>query len=336
MPVDANDPLPAPSGGIQCDAAAAALQDALSQLMSLQEGDRGVVNVVACGRDAIAPLRTLLFRREPSGLYAPRCRVVEALAALGAREVLRDFVQADRDVADPVESTGEEAVLNAAVRALRGESDEAFFQRLLALACTRRLAGPIELLGAFRRPEAVACLVAALADDVARTAAEDAIRHYGGTAQAALAAGATERDVRDGAETESSRRRRRAALGLLQQIGGAAELSRQQRDAWVRDDDPQLALSGCRLALACGDPAERGAAVRRLLDLLPMVDWQLRREIGYCLEDHSRDARPLIRAMVPVRAPDAADFSRQAEAQRCLMRLAHGFGGASIERWPRT
>jgi hypothetical protein len=311
---------PAPRDG------GAALEHALERIISLQDGDRGVLDVVACGPGAIPALRTLLFRREPSGLYQPRCRVVEALAALGARDVLRDFVNADRDIADPVELAGEEAVLNAAVRALRGEDDEAFFQRLLTLACTRRLTGPIELLGAFRRPEALACLIAALADDLARSAAEDAIRQYGRAAGPALLAAATERVMQDRAETESSRRRRRAALGLLSEIGGAAGLSRQQRDVWSLDDDPWFMLAGCRLALAYGASMERCAAIRRLLDMLPAVDWRIRRDIEDCLIEHGDDARPLIRAVAPAVAPDEADFSRQAEAQRCLIRLARCIG----------
>jgi hypothetical protein len=304
----------------------AALERALERIMSLQDGDQGVLDVVACGQEAIPRLRHLLFRREPSGLYQPRCRVVEALAALGAQDVLRAFVDTDREINDPVERAGEEAVLNTAVRALRGEDDEAFFQRLLELASTRRLAGAIELLGTFRRPEALSCLIAALADDLARMAAEDAIRQYGRAAETALLAGATERIMQDGAETESSRRRRRAALGLLLEISGAAGLSRQQRDAWCLDDDPWIALAGCRLALACGAPAERCAAIRRLLDMLPAVDWQVRRDIEDCLIEHGDDARPLIRAAVPAVAPDATDFSRQAEAQRCLIRLARRIG----------
>ena len=304
----------------------AALECALERIISLQDGNRGVLEVVACGPGAIPPLRILLFRREPSGLYQPRCRVVGALAALGARDVLRDFVNADHDIADPVELAGEEAALNAAVRALHGQDDEAFFQRLVQLASTRRLAGPIELLGIFRRPEALSCLVAALADDVARTAAEYAIRQHGRAAGPTLLAGATERVMQDGADTESSRRRRRAALGLLLGIGGAAGLSRQQRDVWRLDDDPWIVLAGCRLALAYGASTERCAAIRRLLDMLPAVDWRIRRDIEDCLIEHGEDARPLIRAVAPAVAPDEADFSRQAEAQRCLIRLARRIG----------
>lgn len=45
------------------------LERALEKLISLHEGDRGVLEVVACAARAIPRLRTLLFRREPSGLF---------------------------------------------------------------------------------------------------------------------------------------------------------------------------------------------------------------------------------------------------------------------------
>lgn len=131
--------------------------------------------------------------------------------------------------------------------------------------------------------------------------------------------------MQDGAETDSSRRRRRAALELLVGIGEAAGLTRQQRDTWIGDDDPGIVLSGCRLALAYGASAERHDALRRLLAVLPSVDWPLRHDIESCLIEHP-DALPMIRAAAPAVAPEAADFSRRAEAQRCLIRLVRRIG----------
>lgn len=303
-----------------------ALTRALERLVSLQDGDLGVLDVVSFGADAVPPLQRLLFTREPSGLYQPRCHVVDALAALGARDVLRAFVQTDRNSADPVEAAGEEAVLNAALRALRGEQDDVFFQRLLTLAATRRLAGAIELLGGFRRPEALPCLVAALVDDVVRPTAEAAIRLYGRAAGPALIAGATERVVQDGAETDSSLRRRRAALELLAEIGGTADPTRQQCAIWLSDDDPGIVLGGSRLVMAYGTPAERQDAAHRLLALLPSVNWPLRNRIERFLIEHPDDARPALRALPPGMVPDAADFSALAETQRSLIRLVREIG----------
>ncbi len=299
------------------------LERAVDRLISLSEGDRGVLDVLACGREAVPRLRALLFQREPSGLFQPRCRVVEALELLGAYDVLTEFLMADRNIPDPVERAGEDAVLNATARALHGVADEAVIQRLLFLAETRRLAGPIEVLGALRRIEALPCLIAALADDVARPAAEDAIRRFGHDAAAALIGGATGRTLQDGSETESSRRRRRAALALLTEIGDPVQTSGQQRSEWIKDDDPQISVEGCRIALRSGGPAERQAAVRRMVDMLPTVPWHVRRDIEELLVAHAEDARALVQDRVPAAPPSDADCSAAADAQRRLIRIAH-------------
>jgi hypothetical protein len=151
------------------------IQRALDRLKSLHDGDLGVLDVIACGRRAIPALRALLLEGESSGIYHPRCRAVEALAALGARDLLIEFLSSPREVADPVNRTGEEAVISAAARALVDSSDERIFPLLLELAKRQPLAGVIEALGSFRRPEAIACLIAALSEDYGRRAAEAAL-----------------------------------------------------------------------------------------------------------------------------------------------------------------
>lgn len=59
------------------------LQGAIDKLLSLHDGDAGGLAVVACGASAIPELRRHLYQREPSGLYEPRCHVVELLVRLG-------------------------------------------------------------------------------------------------------------------------------------------------------------------------------------------------------------------------------------------------------------
>lgn len=100
-------------------------------------------------------LRALLFEREPSGLYQPRCLAVRALAALEAYDVLVDYLNAaPREAADPVERVGEDAVINAAARALAGLHEARIFELLMSLAETRLLPGAIGALGRFGRVEA--------------------------------------------------------------------------------------------------------------------------------------------------------------------------------------
>lgn len=302
-----------------CDA----LARALDRLMSLHEGDLGVLDVVVCGTRAIPKLRVLLFQREVSGLYQPRCRAVEALTTLDARDVLIEFLDTDRRIADPVERAGEDAVINAVARALRDVRDEAVFRRLLSIAETRRLAGAIDALGSFRRPESLPCLIAALADDLARPAAQDALRQFGRDAITALLAGATDRTEQAGAESESSRRRRRAALALVLEAGGPAAMPSQRRMDWMHDDDPEIAVLGCRVVLRYGDATERLAAIQRLIDMLKLAHWRVRHDIEDCLVAHGEDARLPLQNTVPAVPPSEEDRSPEAGAQRSLIRVAH-------------
>ena len=73
---------------------------------------------VKLGPDVVPALRRLLFAPEASGLYQTRHRATEALAALGAFDVLADFLRSRRPIADPVERVGEEVVIGAAARAI--------------------------------------------------------------------------------------------------------------------------------------------------------------------------------------------------------------------------
>jgi len=101
----------------------------------------------------------LLFEREPSGLYEVRRRAVDALSALGAHDVLMDFLRTYHDVTDPIERLGEDAVINAVALALAPAQEPSVFRLLLSILRRRKLAGVVEAGGAFRRPEAIPYLV---------------------------------------------------------------------------------------------------------------------------------------------------------------------------------
>ena len=306
----------------QPQVASHALLRGISKLLSLHDGDHGVLDVVACGPFAIPLLRRLLHEREPSGLYEPRCHVVEALAALSAEDVLVEFLVSAREFPDPVENAGEEAVLNAVARALRRPCDDRAFGLLLSLAERRRLAGAIEALGRCHNLQALPCFLAALADDLARPAAEVAIRRLGKAAISALVGAISATDSDGYGESESGQRRRRSALKALLEISTVRRIPTAQRKRLVADKDPEIALLACRALLACGADDERRDAVKRLIDLLPSPHWWFRREVEDCLLAHPDDVRRIIGAQVQTEPPNIADFSLEAEAQRALHRIA--------------
>jgi hypothetical protein len=196
---------------------------AVERLTSLSEGDDAILEVVAFGDRAIPALRALLAKREPSGLFQARCRIVDALAAIGAYEELIDFLSTHNEASDPVERLGDDAVINAAARALASLREDRVFSLLMALAADRIRPGVVTALGAFERAEASSYLVAALAEDESRLAAETALRRLGGSARPVLLAAAT-RHPFDRNESESRRRQRRSALALLKEIDSRSEI----------------------------------------------------------------------------------------------------------------
>ena len=163
-----------------------AVQRAIGKLKSFHDGDIAVLEVVACGDRAIPALQTLLFDREPSGLFQVRVRAVDALAKFGAHEVLVEFLSTPHDVTDPVERLGEDAVINAAARALAYHSDQRVFDLLLRLAHRPCLTGVIFALGNSLRPEAIPLLVEALSEDASRLTAEAVLKRIGAAARPAL------------------------------------------------------------------------------------------------------------------------------------------------------
>ncbi len=130
----------------------------VQSLSSPHDAERAVPELVACGHDAVPALRQFLFKREPGGLFEPRCWAVRVLARIGPSEVLIEFLGAEHEVGDPVAWLGEEAVMNTAARALTRDLSERVYEVLLKVVRAHPLAGAIEMLGEFRRKEAVPIL----------------------------------------------------------------------------------------------------------------------------------------------------------------------------------
>lgn len=269
------------------------VERAIAKLKSSHDGDLGVLDVIACGERAIPALRRILFEREPSGLYHARRRAVEALAALGAHDVLIEFLEVERTIADPIERVGEDAVINAAALALANTHDRHVFELLLQLARRPALTGIIGALGAFENVEAIPALINALEEDASRFTAEAALRKLGRSARAALLRAVDTRVPLGEHESESSARRRRSALKLLAEMGGPCTAWKGLRHL-IHDKDAKVAALACEIGLARASASERTGVVRRLIELLAQEDWILREDIERCLAAHFGSAQDLI------------------------------------------
>lgn len=297
----------------------ASVERAIERLKSLHDGDRGLVETVACGRRAIAPLRALLFEREPSGLFQTRCLAVKALAALRAYDVLADFLSTPRRITDPVECVGEDAVINAAARALADLDEEQAFQLLISLAEAYLLPGVVAALGALKRAEALPYLIAALAEDESRPAAEVALRNLGSFACQALVVAAARCASPLQPESDSRLRQRRSAIALLSEIGIQPYVWPALRPAML-DQDAKIAVLACKLCLAMAPVNEKREAVRNLIGLLESADAALSLEIEACLALDFETASEGIVAVLQESLEPIAD-SAKSRTRRALLRV---------------
>ncbi len=257
------------------------------------KAQEAVTKLISCGRPAIQPLRAFLLHGEPSVVYQPRQRAVEALAALGAKDVLLEYLRQKKDIADPAVRMGEEAVESSAARELIRWPGEEVYQVLLGIAQERCLPGALEALGQFKRPEAVPHLVKALEDDVCRRFAEDALREIGPPVHPDLIRAAVTASPSQPAEKPSSLIRRRSAVRLLAEIGVSAPQWRLLRRL-LKENDPEILIGTFRIAASAAGAKDRASVSRRLIGALQGADWYMEAEIENALVDLFDAIKPLV------------------------------------------
>lgn len=256
----------------------AQIRRSIEELNSLLDGEGAVSKLIAYGEAAIPALREFLLEGKPRGIYQPRRWAVEALAGLGAKDALVEYLRQSRCISDPVVRMGEEAVENAAAQQLAASRTEEVFQTLIEIARGRTLAGALEALGRFGRPEAVQYLISALEDDVCRSVAEDALRNLGAVAKPELISAALTPWPSKYEETPSSLSRRASAAQVLADIGVSAEEWPALRPL-MQESDPAILAALGRVASSRGEPSEKAAVARVLVTALERADWFFRMEI---------------------------------------------------------
>jgi HEAT repeat protein len=254
----------------------------IGELNSLKEGEGAVAKLIACGRLAIEPLRQYLLEGRPSAVYHSRRWAVEALAGLGAKDVLLEYLKQKKDIADPAVRMGEEAVESAAARELIRWPWEEVSPVLLGIAEERRLPGAWEALGEFKRPEAAPHLVKALEDDVSRRFAEDALRKIGPPAEPDLIRAAVSPWPSRDAENPSSLLRRRSAVRLLEEMRVTAYQWRLLRPL-LNDTNAEILVAAFKIAGTVAAAKDTALAGRRLLKALKNADWSVKSEIENAL-----------------------------------------------------
>ena len=260
------------------------IDDAIRRLRSLHDWEAGYAEVVGFGPDVVPALRSLLFERERSGLSQARCHAVEALAVLGAFDVLAEFLRSTRATTDPVERLGEDVVVSTAARSIARLREDWIYHLLVDCAAHRTLPGVLVGLGLFRRRETIPIFIDALSEDEVRLTSEAILREFGKAARPALVAAAVDLGGHNQMRSESRLRKRRSAMTVLLDIGI------RKRDwpdlrSLMDDDDPHIALLACRACLQIGTESDFSRVASRLVDLRGAVGWFDRECIDEILRD---------------------------------------------------
>jgi hypothetical protein len=289
-------------------------------LESLVDGQSAIDELVACGSRAVPLLREFLLWGRITSVPQPRMWAVDALALLGARDVLIEFLCAPRRIVDAQLQFAEDAVRNTAGRRLGAWRDDETFEFLLEFCKRRNLPGVIETLAEFERAEAIPCLDRALEDDMCRIAAEDGLRRLGARSRSALLISAVTPLPSADEEIPSSLCRRRAVSALLAEIG-------VERQNWaalrplLTERDPELVARLARIASAVADPHDRAAAAVRLVDVLGALPWFLWKEGEESLAALAPESMPAIDAELTRRSSKPPLARAQDEVLRTLLRL---------------
>jgi hypothetical protein len=251
-------------------------------LNSLVDGQQASVELASFGAAAIEPLKDFLFNGPPSGIFQPRQWAVEALAAIGAKEVLMAYLAREDRIPDPVIRLGEDAVRNTAARLMTRWKSDDVFQLLLTLALKRVLPGLITALGQFDREDALPVLERALEDDVARPPAQEALEQFGDRAIPILVASTRRKRLIEEQEVPSSLQRRRVAAQILSESRIGAE-GWPGLKALLDEDDAELVIHAAKLADKLAPASDKKYAIGALLRVLPQTPWYVREEAAECL-----------------------------------------------------
>ncbi len=299
----------------------------IDELDSLNRGEDAATRLIKHGAAAIEPLRWFLLEGKPRKIFQPRFWAVEALARLGAKEVLLEYLFQERKIPDPEDRFGEEAVESGAARSLASWPDESTFQSLLSLSEHRMLSGLIAALAEFRRLEAIPYFERALEDDFYRPAAEEAFRKLGKASCDALVRSAVRPLPSPSQESPSSLERRRSALRLLNEIGMASGHWHRLRRL-ILESDAELVVPAAKLGADIASKEERGTIAHNLVGLLSVAPWHLQQDIADVLIALEDETAREIDDEIGRRMQQPEHVRAQDERLRALLGVRARFQGA--------
>ncbi|MGO9315895.1 MAG: hypothetical protein ACLQDI_24545 [Syntrophobacteraceae bacterium] len=292
----------------------------------MNAGKHAAEQLVKHGSLAVEPLRGFLLEGIPRKIFQPRIWTVEALARLGAKDVLLEYLLQIREIPDPEDRFGEEAVESTAARLLAAWPCEDVYQSLLKLSERRMLIGLIETLAEYKRLETISYFERALEDDFYRPAAEGAFEKLGPIACSALAISAVTPTPNLPSETPSSLQRRRSAVKLLHKIGIPAEYWQILRKL-IYEPDQELMVAGSKFGIRLASREERVIIAHRLIGLISSGPWYLRGDINDSLIALKHEAQEEIEDEIALRMSQPEEVRTTDDRLRALLCIKRRFVG---------
>lgn len=296
----------------------------IKELNTLIDGEQTVKKLVDLGSAAVEPLRSFLLEQKPRKIFQPRLWAVKALALLGARDVLIEYLLQQRSIADPEDRFGEEAVESAAVRFLSNWPSEEVYQLLFELSRKRMLVGLMDALAEYRHPKTIDYFLRALEDDFYRPAAEDALSKLGEICCDALSLSAITPSPCSSMENFSSLERRRSSLRILNRIGISFrhwEILKKLID----ESDKELVISCAKLGVPFATKEEGLRIAEVLLGFIGSVPWYLQEDMEDVLTALSMEARGEIEEEIAYRMEQPEDTRRMDQRLGILHKLLDRF-----------
>ncbi len=248
---------------------------------------------------------------------------MEALARLGARDALLEYLFQKREIPDPEDRFGEEAVESAAARFFSSWRSEEMFRDLLKLSERRMLIGLVDALAEYKRLESIPYFERALEDDFYRPAAEIAFLKFGTSSCDALSLSAVTSSARLTLEF-SSLQRRRSAVRILTRIGISLRHWEILRNL-LGESDEELVVGAARLGAAFASKEDRALMAHRLIGFLSSASWHLQEDIETVLVALRDEAAPEIEEEIARRMRQPEEVRAVDARLRSLLRMKHRF-----------
>lgn len=300
------------------------VQRLIDELYSLNRGKETVEGLVRCGPAAIVALRLFLLEGRPCKIFQPRLWAVEALARLGAKGVLIEYLLQERKIPDPEDRFGEEAVESAAARFLSSWRSQNIYQVLFKLSSRRMLLGLIDALAEYKRPESIPYFERALEDDFYRPAAENAFLKLGTISCGALSLSAVTSTANSTLQSSSSLERRRSAVRVLNRIGISVEHWKILGNL-ISESDQELVVGGAKLGIEFADKVERALIAHKLIKLLSSVPWYLQEDLENILVTLEDEAAADIEEEIAERMGQPEEVRTLDARLRALLRVKNRF-----------